>query len=136
MNDKQYATLETLAALQKQIALCMERVIDDEDYLDILGKMSTNLSRLSHAAIYEKIGHGLVCHDLDGFIRYEWCGIWLQLSEWRDFWKGARKTASVITAVKGFRDYVLENEDDLLPYVSVLDGARLMAAIADRGFDR
>lgn len=33
-------------------------------------------------------------------------------------------------------DYVLENEDDLLPYVSVLDGARLMAAIADRGFDR
>lgn len=33
-------------------------------------------------------------------------------------------------------DYVLENEEDLLPYVPVLDGARLMAAIADRGFDR
>jgi two-component system chemotaxis response regulator CheY len=33
-------------------------------------------------------------------------------------------------------DYVIENEDDLLPFVSVLDGARLMAAIADRGFDR
>lgn len=33
-------------------------------------------------------------------------------------------------------DYVLENEDDLLPYVSILDGARLMAAVADRGFDR
>lgn len=33
-------------------------------------------------------------------------------------------------------DYVIENENDLLPYVSVLDGARLMATIADRGFDR
>lgn len=33
-------------------------------------------------------------------------------------------------------DYVIENEDDLLPFVSVLDGARLMATIADRGFDR
>lgn len=33
-------------------------------------------------------------------------------------------------------DYVIENENDLLPYVSVLDGARLMAAIAGRGFDR
>lgn len=33
-------------------------------------------------------------------------------------------------------DYVIENEDDLLPFVSVLDGARLMAIIADRGFDR
>ncbi|MGZ8753711.1 MAG: response regulator [Acidimicrobiia bacterium] len=33
-------------------------------------------------------------------------------------------------------DYVIENEDDLLPFVSVLDGARLMATIAERGFDR
>ncbi len=33
-------------------------------------------------------------------------------------------------------DYVLANEENLLPYVPVLDGARLMAAIADRGFDR
>ncbi len=33
-------------------------------------------------------------------------------------------------------DFVIDNEDDLLPYVSVLDGARLMAAIAERGFDR
>ena len=33
-------------------------------------------------------------------------------------------------------DYVIENEDDLLPFVSILDGPRLMAAIAARGFDR
>ena len=33
-------------------------------------------------------------------------------------------------------DYVIENEEDLLPFVAVLDGARLMAAIAGRSFDR
>jgi two-component system chemotaxis response regulator CheY len=33
-------------------------------------------------------------------------------------------------------DYVIESEDDLLPFVSILDGPRLMEAIADRGFDR
>lgn len=29
-------------------------------------------------------------------------------------------------------EYVLEHESDLLPYMSVLDGARLMQAVADR----
>ena len=33
-------------------------------------------------------------------------------------------------------DYVIDNEEDLLPFVAVLDGARLMAAISERGFDR
>jgi two-component system chemotaxis response regulator CheY len=33
-------------------------------------------------------------------------------------------------------DYVIDNEEDLLPFVAILDGARLMAAIAGRGFDR
>ena len=33
-------------------------------------------------------------------------------------------------------DYVIENEDDLLPFVSILDGARLMEAVAGHGFDR
>ena len=33
-------------------------------------------------------------------------------------------------------DYVIDNEEDLLPFVAVLDGARLMAAIAGRGLDR
>jgi two-component system chemotaxis response regulator CheY len=33
-------------------------------------------------------------------------------------------------------DYVIENEEDLLPYVAILDGPRLMAAIGERGFDR
>ncbi len=32
-------------------------------------------------------------------------------------------------------DYVIDNEEDLLPFVAVLDGARLMAAISERGFD-
>ena len=32
--------------------------------------------------------------------------------------------------------YVIENEEDLLPFVSVLDGPRLMNAVAGRGFDR
>ena len=33
-------------------------------------------------------------------------------------------------------DYVIESAEDLLPFVAILDGARLMAAIAGRGFDR
>lgn len=33
-------------------------------------------------------------------------------------------------------DYVIDNEEDLLPFVAVLDGARLMASIAGRGYDR
>ena len=33
-------------------------------------------------------------------------------------------------------DYVIDNEDDLLPFVSVLNGTRLMEEIAARGFDR
>ncbi len=33
-------------------------------------------------------------------------------------------------------DYVIDNDEDLLPFVAILDGARLMAAIAGRGFDR
>jgi two-component system chemotaxis response regulator CheY len=33
-------------------------------------------------------------------------------------------------------DYVIDNEEDLLPFVPILDGARLMTAIATRGFDR
>ncbi len=33
-------------------------------------------------------------------------------------------------------DYVIESDEDLLPFVAILDGARLMAAIAERGFDR
>ena len=33
-------------------------------------------------------------------------------------------------------DFVIEEWDDLLAYVSILDGSRLMAAIAERGHDR
>ena len=33
-------------------------------------------------------------------------------------------------------DYVIDNEEDLLSFVPILDGARLMTAIATRGFDR
>jgi len=33
-------------------------------------------------------------------------------------------------------DYVIDNEEDLLPFVAILDGPRLMAAISERGFDR
>ena len=33
-------------------------------------------------------------------------------------------------------DFVIDEWDDLLAYVSVLDGTRLMAAIAERGHDR
>jgi two-component system chemotaxis response regulator CheY len=33
-------------------------------------------------------------------------------------------------------DYVIDNEEDLLPFVPILDGARLMEEIARRGFDR
>lgn len=33
-------------------------------------------------------------------------------------------------------DFVIDEWDDLLAYVSVLDGARLMAVIAERGHDR
>lgn len=33
-------------------------------------------------------------------------------------------------------DYVIESDEDLLPFVAILDGARLMAAIAGRGLDR
>jgi two-component system chemotaxis response regulator CheY len=33
-------------------------------------------------------------------------------------------------------DYVIESDGDLLPFVAILDGARLMAAIAGRGLDR
>jgi two-component system chemotaxis response regulator CheY len=33
-------------------------------------------------------------------------------------------------------DFVIDNDEDLLPFVAILDGARLMAAIAGRGFDR
>lgn len=33
-------------------------------------------------------------------------------------------------------DYVLVNSDDLLPYVQVLDGSRLLAAVSERGWDR
>ena len=33
-------------------------------------------------------------------------------------------------------DFVIDEWDDLLAYVSILDGARLMAVIAERGHDR
>ena len=33
-------------------------------------------------------------------------------------------------------DYVIDNEEELLPFVAVLNGAKLMAAIARHGFDR
>jgi two-component system chemotaxis response regulator CheY len=33
-------------------------------------------------------------------------------------------------------DYVLDESDDLLPYVNVLDGPRLLEAISEKGWDR
>lgn len=36
---------------------------------------------------------------------------------------------------KQLTDWVIENEDDLLPYVQLLDGTRLMAAMSGRGTD-
>ncbi len=45
-------------------------------------------------------------------------------------WSGAELIAVVS---KQLTDYVLEELDDLLPYVAVLDGSRLLEAIAARG---
>ncbi|MCP3973392.1 MAG: response regulator [bacterium] len=45
-------------------------------------------------------------------------------------WSGA-DLISVVS--KQLTDYVLEESGDLLPYVSILDGSRLLEAIAERG---